>query len=92
VQGTTDVDAVCYGYDATTKTTFTSDTTYTCAGTPADNLPHKDSTSGTSDTDVSITRKPGGAGGNCTDTGDNASDFATTMPAAPMNTASPPTP
>jgi Lamin Tail Domain len=92
VQGTTNVDAVCYGYDATTNGTFTSDTTYTCAGTPADNLPHDNSTSATSDTDVSITRKPGGTGGNCTDTGDNSSDFAATAPAAPMSTASPPTP
>jgi Lamin Tail Domain len=92
VQGTTNVDAVCYGYDATTKGTFTGDATYTCAGTPADNLPHDNSASATSDADVSITRQPGGAGGNCTDTGDNAADFATTTPAAPMSTASPPTP
>jgi hypothetical protein len=43
-------------------------------------------------TDASIERKPGGAGGNCTDTGDNASDFTAQTPATPMSTASPPTP
>jgi hypothetical protein len=92
VQGTNDVDAVCYGYDATSKMPFTSDATYTCEGTPADNLPHNNGTSGASNSDVSIERKPGGAGGNCTDTNDNAADFATQMPATPMSATSPPTP
>jgi len=83
------VDAVCYGFDATTKMTFTTDTTFSCEGTPATN-PH-DNTTGTN-LDISIERKPGGAGGNCTDTGDNDADFALTTPATPQNNASPPTP
>jgi hypothetical protein len=65
---------------------------YTCMGTPISNLPHNDGTSAASNSDVSLERKPGGAGGNCTDTGDNASDFTSQMPATPMNSQSAPTP
>jgi hypothetical protein len=88
VSGNTVVDAVCYGYDAGTLAAF--DATYTCEGAPASNTPHDDSAAGNAD--VSFERKPGGASGNCTDTGDSASDFAPTSPATPQNSASPPTP
>jgi hypothetical protein len=78
------VDAVCYYHGSNP---FNG--TYTCEGTPVPN-PHDMTTS--TDSDASIERKPGGAGGNCTDTGDNASDFITQTPSTPENTASPPTP
>ncbi|MFO0762735.1 MAG: hypothetical protein U0359_40230 [Byssovorax sp.] len=84
------IDAVCYAFSAGTKATLMG-AGYVCEGMPADNLPHKD-TSGVGDADVSIQRKPGGALGNCTDTGDNASDFVTTTPAEPQNSQSPTTP
>jgi hypothetical protein len=42
--------------------------------------------------DASLERKPGGSAGNCTDTGDNAADFAAVMPANPQSSASAPTP
>jgi hypothetical protein len=88
VSGNTVLDAVCYGYDAGTLAAF--DATYTCEGAPASNTPHDDS--GAGNVDVSFERKPGGASGNCTDTGDSASDFAPTSPATPPNSASAPTP
>jgi len=81
--GTT-VDTLCYLYG-----TVTLDSTYACAGTPVVN-PHDNSTS--TDVDASVERLPGGAGGNCTDTGNNAADFAVQTPATPQNTASAPTP
>jgi hypothetical protein len=84
------VDAVCYAYDDSTQAAF--DVTFTCAGTPASNLPHDDKSSASSNVDAAIARKPGGAAGNCTDTRDSASDFVTLMPAQPETTASPPTP
>ncbi|MEP7121605.1 MAG: lamin tail domain-containing protein [Byssovorax sp.] len=84
------IDAVCYGYSAATKATLMG-AGYTCEGTPADNLPHKDA-AGAGDVDVSIQRLPGGALGNCIDTGDNAADFVTTKPALPQNTMSTATP
>jgi hypothetical protein len=85
--GTT-VDEVCYAYDTTTRTALMG-TGYDCPGTPATN-PHND----TSSTDVSegIERLPGGAAGNCTDTGDSSVDFKTTDPSTPENTSSPPAP
>jgi hypothetical protein len=92
VQGGASVDAVCYAFDAATDMPFLTDATYTCKGAPANNLPHNNGTAGASNSDVSIERKPGGAGGNCTDTGDNSADFATQMPATPMSSQSPPTP
>jgi hypothetical protein len=82
------VDALCYAWDTTSAAPFLSDTTYVCEGTPADNAPHDNTTSG--DVDVSIVRKPGGTAGNCTDTGDNASDFTTETPAEPMSSSSTP--
>ena len=84
------IDAVCYGYSAATKATLIG-AGYSCEGTPADNLPHKDA-AGAGDVDVSIQRRPGGALGNCIDTGDSAADFITTMPAQPQSTLSPTTP
>ena len=64
---------------------------YVCEGAPADNLPHKDA-AGVGDADVSFQRRPGGALGNCIDTGDSASDFVTATPAEPQNSTSAPTP
>jgi hypothetical protein len=92
LQATMTVDAVCYAFDAATQMPFVTDATYTCAGTPMSNLPHDNTTAGASNSDVSIERKPGGAGGNCTDTGDNSADFAQQAPATPMSSQSPPTP
>lgn len=85
------VDAVCYAFDATTQGAYAA-SGYACEGTPADNLPHNNASNATSNVDVSIERKPGGAAGNCTDTGDNAADFITQTPATPQSTTSPPTP
>lgn len=78
------VDALCYVYG-----TVTLDSSYGCPGTPVVN-PHNNGTS--TDVDSSLERLPGGAAGNCTDTGNNAADFAQQTPATPQNTASPPTP
>ena len=92
VNNTVTIDAVCYAFDAATQMPFVTDATYSCEGMPASNLPHDNTNSTASTADASIERKPGGAGGNCTDTGDNASDFANQMPATPMSSLSPPTP
>jgi len=83
------VDALCYAFDPATAAVFTSDLSYTCEGTPVSN-PHDNTTS--TNTDQSIERLAGGAAGSCTDTGDNAADFATRGPADPQNTASAPVP
>jgi hypothetical protein len=83
------IDAVCYAFDATTTTAVSA---FTCEGTPVSNLPHNNGTAGTSNSDVSIQRLPGGLGGNCTDTGDNAADFVTLAPASPQSSASAPAP
>ncbi|APR79490.1 Metal dependent amidohydrolase [Minicystis rosea] len=80
--GTT-VDAFCYGDTAATQAAFIGDSSYSCEGQPASNP---------NGGDTSMERKPGGAGGNCVDTNDNASDFATAMPSTPQNAASAPTP
>jgi hypothetical protein len=84
------VDAVCFGYDAASLGAF--DATYDCEGTPVSNLPHNDGSNGQSNSDASIERKPGGKAGNCTDTNDNAADFAAAAPATPENSSSPPAP
>ena len=84
------IDAVCYGFSAGTKATLIG-AGYFCEGTPADNLPHNN-LPGVGDANVSIQRLPGGALGNCIDTGDNAADFFTTTPAAPQNSTSATTP
>jgi hypothetical protein len=79
-------DALCFSYDATTATTLTScATAYTCEGTPATN-PH-DNTTGTN-TDASLERKPGGTGGNGTDTNVSSADFASNAAADPHDLAS----
>jgi hypothetical protein len=84
------VDALCFAYDDTTTGAF--DATFTCEGTVASNTPHDNTSSATSDSDVSLARKPGGARGNCADTGDNASDFLSEQPATPEDAASAATP
>jgi hypothetical protein len=83
------VDALCYGFDATTLKVFSGDATYACEGMPAMNA--HDNTTGTN-VDESIERKPGGAAGNSQDTNDNASDFAALTPSSPQSWASAPTP
>jgi hypothetical protein len=85
--GTT-VDEVCYAYNATTSTALMA-TGYGCPGTPATN-PHNDATS--TDVAESLERLPGGAAGNCMDTGNSSHDFKTTNPSTPQNTSSPATP
>ncbi len=84
VQSGTTVDAVCYYSGANPF-----DATFTCEGTPVVN-PHDNSTA--TNVDASIERAPGGSGGNCTDTGDNAADFISQMPSTPQSTTSAPTP
>lgn len=84
------VDALCFAYDATTTTTLTTcAVAFTCEGAPATN-PHNSAT--TTNTDASLERKPGGAGGNATDTNANSADFATNVAADPHDLASPPVP
>jgi hypothetical protein len=84
------VDAVCYYYADAQLAAF--DATYVCEGKPVSNLPHNDTTGAGSNADVSLERKPGGAAGNCTDSGDNAADLATSTPATPLSSGSAPTP
>ena len=86
------VDALCFYYDAATLALYSTDLTYICEGTPVSNLPHNNTASGSSNTDASLERKPGGALGNAQDTGDNASDFASGVSPDPHNLASPATP
>jgi len=83
------VDALCMYFDAQSENDILG---FTCEGTPASNLPHNNSTSGGSDSDVSLERKPGGTLGNTQNTGDNAADFQNTTPADPHNLASSPVP
>jgi len=75
------VDAVCLYFDSTSQSHL--DTSYQCEGTPVDNSPHDNSSAGNSDS--ALERKPGGSGGACQDTGNNASDFAAVTPGAPHN-------
>ena len=91
MEGTTVVDALCYAYSASTTMAF-SGAMYTCEGAPVSNLPHNDGSGAGSNVDASLERNPGGLGGSCVDTGDNASDFAPRAPAGPESTQSPPTP
>jgi hypothetical protein len=79
------VDTLCYGFDAATITTLEG-AGYACAGTPADNSPHDNTGSNSSNVDQSLLRQ------HCVDTGNNASDFGKNAPATPMDTASPPDP
>jgi hypothetical protein len=86
------IDALCFYFDASTQAVYANDGTYVCEGTPVSNLPHNNTTSGSSNTDASLERKPGGALGNAQDTGDNATDFSNNAAPDPHNLASPPTP
>jgi hypothetical protein len=88
LQGATAVDTVCYAYDITTVSALMFGG-YSCAGAPAIN-PHDDTTA--TDVDTSIVRRPGGALGNCMDTGDNMTDFAVQTPGTPADLASPAAP
>jgi hypothetical protein len=92
--GTTVIDAVCYYIDASSLANLTScpGAAYTCEGAPVSNLPHDNSTAGSSNTDVTIERKPGGAAGNGTDTGNSSADFISGRAANAQNLTSPATP
>ena len=85
------VDVVCYYFNATTLDTLQTGVGYECEGTPVSNLPHNDGTSPSSNSDASIERKPGGALGNCIDTGNSAADWTGLGPAQPQNVSSPAT-
>lgn len=86
INNMTTIDTVCYYATNAAATDF--DASFSCKGTPVSNAPHTDNAGATSDVDASIERM----NGNCADTGDNASDFASQMPSTPMNSSSPPTP
>jgi hypothetical protein len=90
VHGQAIIDALCFYYDSTTQDTLTGcSVAYTCAGAPVMN-PH-DNTTDTDDNE-SLERKPGGAGGNAVNTGDNSSDFVTRTTADPHDLTSAPVP
>jgi len=82
------VDELCYAYSSGTTTTLEA-ASYDCPGTPAAN-PHDDTTA--TNTSASLERGPGGAAGNCTDTGSSATDFKKTAPSTPRDTSSPAAP
>ena len=82
-------DALCFYYDSMTMGAL-SGAGFTCAGTPVSNSPHNNTSTGNSD--AALERRPGGAGGNGQNTGDNSVDFKSTAPANPQNTLSPPVP
>ncbi len=86
------VDALCFYYDAATLALYSTDLTYICEGTPVSNLPHNNTASGSSNTDASLERKPGGALGNTQDSDNNAFDFSSGVVPDPHNLASPATP
>ena len=91
-RGGTQIDALCFYYDATTLATLTSTSCthpYACLGTPVLNA-HDNTTK--TDTNASLERKPGGSSGNTQNTGDNATDFAAIPAADPHDLASPPVP
>jgi hypothetical protein len=90
VHGNAVVDVVCFYYDTTTQMTLNCPGgAFTCAGTPVMN-PHDNTTS--TDTNASLERLPGGAGGNMVNTQNNAADFKATQPADPHDLASAPVP
>jgi hypothetical protein len=82
------VDELCYAYSTSTTTALEA-TGYACPGTPATN-PHDDTTA--TNAASSLERAPGGAAGNCTDTGNSSHDFKTKNPSTPQDTSSPATP
>ncbi|HEX7663768.1 MAG TPA: hypothetical protein VF407_04630 [Polyangiaceae bacterium] len=80
-------DALCFSAknDSTTLTTLTTCANpYTCEGTPITNV--HDNGTGTNQ-DSSLERKPGGTGGNATDTNDSSNDFAAQTTSDPHNIA-----
>jgi hypothetical protein len=90
------IDQVCYYFNATTQSNLTSCATppamwFVCEGAIS-NSPHNDTTGGSSNTDVSLERKPGGAAGNGQDTNDNSADWSSAVPSNPQNLASTPVP
>lgn len=80
-----DVDALCYAFNATTSTALQA-SGFTCEGTPFDDNPHNNTTS--TNHAESIERYPGGANGNCGDTGDSSADFFVSTPSNPQSSAS----
>ena len=72
-----DIDYICFGF--TGADTFGG--TFKCHGSPADNAPHDNTTSGQSNTDASIERKNNG----CAYTGDDSADFHGVSPSDPHN-------
>ena len=81
-QNGTTVDAVCFYTSVDNLAEFTP--AHVCEG----NLIMR----GIANVDTSIERLPGGALGNCMDTGDSASDWKITTPSTPQNLASVTTP
>jgi hypothetical protein len=81
-QNGTTVDAVCFYTSDENMAEFTP--SHVCEGDLI--------LRGIANVDTSIERLPGGALGNCTDTGDSASDWKITTPSIPENLASPTTP
>lgn len=87
------MDAICFYYDAATQNNLLNcSVPYTCEGAPVSNLPHNNTTAGLSNSDASLERRPGGAGGNATDTNVSANDFVSLATATPRNLSSAPTP
>jgi hypothetical protein len=90
------VDSLCFYVDTTTQANLTCEsppaTWFACQGTPVSNLPHDNTTSSASNSDVAMVRRPGGAAGNGQDTGDNAADWTSDVPSSPHDLASAPTP
>jgi hypothetical protein len=78
-KGSTVIDAVCFHFDTSTQGKFTcAANAFVCEGASVDNMPHDQSTSVTSNTDVSIERRRGGDG-EPLDTNVSANDW---IPAA----------
>ncbi len=89
------VDSLCYYFSASTQGNLTCPTPpamwFACQGAVS-NSPHNDTTGGSSATDVSMDRKPGGAAGNGQSTGNNTTDFTGSVTANPQNLMSAVTP
>lgn len=87
------IDTLCTWFNNATLQNLTNPAcSFSCEGTPVSNLPHNDSSSASSNVDVSLERKPGGAAGNGQDTGNSANDWMGNVPSNPQNLASPATP
>lgn len=82
-QNGTTIDAVCF-YTTPDELSDFMMGTHVCEGTPI--------LRGGANIDTSIERLPGGALGNCTDTGDSANDWQITTPSNPQNLADVTTP